>query len=195
MKRFALLALLVIVLFSVIAPAALAQDGNPVQAAAQEYFSGGTKNMKAADLYANLNDGDTSNDPFMVDIRAAADYANGHIPGAINIAGKDLFTADGLAKLPKDKQIVLNCYSGQTASQSTAALRMMGYDAYNLLYAVAVLGHQREGDLPLQGRAERQLQVPAPMRRSWKAPSPPRSRWAPPRKPPRWRTSPAGSRP
>ena len=39
MKRFALLALLVIVLFSVIAPAALAQDGNPVQAAAQQYFS------------------------------------------------------------------------------------------------------------------------------------------------------------
>jgi hypothetical protein len=38
MKRFALLALLVIVLFSVIAPAALAQDGNPVQAAAQQYF-------------------------------------------------------------------------------------------------------------------------------------------------------------
>ena len=38
MKRFALLALLVIVLFSVIAPAALAQGGNPVQAAAQDYL-------------------------------------------------------------------------------------------------------------------------------------------------------------
>ena len=159
MKRFALLALLVIVLFSVIAPAALAQDGNPVQAAAQQYFAGGTKNIKAADLFANLNDGDASNDPFMVDIRAPEDYANGHIPGAINIPGKVLFTADGLAKLPKDKQIVLNCYSGQTASQSTAALRMMGYDAYNLLYGVPVLGHQREGHLPLQGRPERQLQV------------------------------------
>ena len=70
MKRFALLALLVIVLFSVIAPAALAQDGNPVQAAAQEYFAGGAKTIKAADLFANLNDGDASNDPFMVDIRA-----------------------------------------------------------------------------------------------------------------------------
>ena len=70
MKRFALLALLVIVLFSVIAPAALAQDANPVQAAAQEYFTGGIKTIKAADLFANLNDGDASNDPFMVDIRA-----------------------------------------------------------------------------------------------------------------------------
>ena len=80
MKRLALFALLVILLFSIAAPAALAQGGNPVQAAAQQYFGGGTKNIKAADLYANLNDGDASNDPFMVDIRAAADYANGHIP-------------------------------------------------------------------------------------------------------------------
>ena len=94
----------------------------------------------------------------MVDIRAAADYANGHIPGAINIVGKDLFTTDGLAKLPKDKQIVLNCYSGQTASQSTAALQMMGYDAYNLLYAAPSWGHQRERHVSLHGRSERQLQ-------------------------------------
>ena len=72
--------------------------------------------IKAADLYANLNDGDASNDPFMVDIRAPEDYAIGHMPGAINIPVKVLFTADGLAKLPKEKQIVLNCYSGQTAS-------------------------------------------------------------------------------
>ena len=47
----------------------------------------------------------------MVDIRAPEDFANGHIKGAINIPGKVLFTAEGLAKLPKDKQIVLNCYS------------------------------------------------------------------------------------
>jgi rhodanese-related sulfurtransferase len=150
MKRFALFALLIIMLFSVMAPAALAQSGNPVQAAAQQYFSGGTKNIKAADLYANLNDGDPSNDPFMVDIRAAEDYANGHIPGAVNIPGKVLFTAESLAKLPKDKQVVLNCYSGQTASQSTAALRMMGYDAYNLLYAAPSWGTNEKVTYPFK---------------------------------------------
>jgi rhodanese-related sulfurtransferase len=148
MKRFALLALLVIVLFSVIAPAALAQDGNPVQAAAQQYFSGGTKNIKAADLFANLNDGDPSNDPFIVDNGAPEDYANGHIPGAINITAKALFTADALAKLPKDKQIVLNCYAGQTASQTTAALRMLGYDAYNLLYGAPSWGTNEKVTYP-----------------------------------------------
>jgi sulfur-carrier protein adenylyltransferase/sulfurtransferase len=139
---------LVIVLFSVIAPAALAQDGNPVQAAAQQYFNGGTKNIKAADFFANLNDGDPSNDPFIVDNRAPEDYANGHIPGAVNITAKALFTADGLAKLPKDRQIVLNCYAGQTASQTTAALRMMGYDAYNLLYGVPSWGTNEKVTYP-----------------------------------------------
>jgi sulfur-carrier protein adenylyltransferase/sulfurtransferase len=148
MKRLTLFALLVILLFSIIAPAALAQGGNPVQAAAQQYFSGGTKNIKAADLFANLNDGDPSNDPFMVDNRAPEDYANGHIPGAVNITAKALFTADGLAKLPKDKQIVLNCYSGQTASQTTAALQMMGYDAYNLLYGAPSWGTNEKVTYP-----------------------------------------------
>lgn len=135
---FTLLA--VIVIASLFAMPAAAQTSTPVQQAAEQYFSGGTKNIQARDLFANLNDGDASNDPFMVDIRGAEDYANGHIKGAVNITGKALFTPEGLAQLPKDKQIVLNCYSGQTASQSTAALRMMGYDAYNLLYAVPSWG-------------------------------------------------------
>lgn len=135
MKRLVLLTLLVAALLGVMATSALADSG-PVQAAAENYFAGGTKNIKAAELFANLNDGDASNDPFRVDIRAAADYANGHIPGAINIVGKDLFNAENLAKLPKDRAIALNCYTGQTCSQVTAALRMMGYDAYNLLYGI-----------------------------------------------------------
>jgi rhodanese-related sulfurtransferase len=36
------------------------------------------------------------------------------------------------AELPKDKKIVVYCYTGQTAGQATAALRMMGYDAVSL---------------------------------------------------------------
>ena len=45
---------------------------------------------------------------------------------------KTLFTTENLAKLPADKQIVSYCYSGQTASQVTGALRMLGYDAYKI---------------------------------------------------------------
>jgi rhodanese-related sulfurtransferase len=107
-----------------------------IQAAADAYFSGGTKNISADALYDNLNDGDASNDPFILSQRSADDYAKGHIPGAVNIPTSELFIAANLAKLPMDKQIVVYCYTGQTASQVTSALRMLGYDAYNLVFGM-----------------------------------------------------------
>ncbi len=175
MKRLAFLALVVVLLFSVMAPAVLAADSNPVQAAADQYFSGGTKNMKAADLYANLNDGDKSNDPFMVDVRAAADYANGHIPGSVNIAAKELFTAANLALLPKDKPVVVGCYAGQTGSQAAAALRMLGYDAYNLLYGVPGYGVNDKVTYPFKAEQSGNYKVstdPAQLEGTFTAPKP-----------------------
>jgi len=87
--------------------------------------------IKAADLYDNLYDGDASNDPFILSVRKAEDYARGHIPGAINIGMTSLFTDEGLQKLPEDKnqQIVVVCYTGHTASQATALLNLNGYNA------------------------------------------------------------------
>ena len=106
-------------------------------AAADTYFSGGTKNITAQALYENLNDGDTSNDPYIISCRKAEHYEKGHIPGAVNIAAGKIFSPDVLATLPTDQQIVLYCYTGQTASWTTAGLRMLGYDAYNLLHGMS----------------------------------------------------------
>jgi LPXTG-motif cell wall-anchored protein len=110
--------------------------GDTFQAAADAYFSGGTKNITADALFDNLNDGDTGNDPFILSQRSAEDYAKGHIPGAVNIPTAELFIAANLAKLPADQQIVVYCYTGQTASQVTSALRLLGYDAYNLVFGM-----------------------------------------------------------
>ncbi len=67
----------------------------------------------------------------VVDLRSAADFKKGHIDGAMNLPyGKgmnELFNT-----LPKNKTLILHCYSGQTASQTMAALRVMGYKAYNV---------------------------------------------------------------
>jgi len=111
-------------------------DGHLI-AAANDYFSGGTKNISAADLYDNLNDGDTDNDPFILSVRSADDYALGHIKGAVRMDFTTVFTADGLAQLPMDKQVVVYCYTGQNASWVTSGLRMLGYDAYNLLFGMS----------------------------------------------------------
>jgi rhodanese-related sulfurtransferase len=71
-------------------------------------------------------------DYFVYSVRQAVDFEAGHIQGAVNnpyCAGMEQNFA---AQLPKDKKIIVYCYSGQTASQTMAILRLLGYDAYNL---------------------------------------------------------------
>jgi rhodanese-related sulfurtransferase len=131
MKKLAVLNL-VLVLSLMLATVALAADH--IRADAEAYFSGGTKNISADALFDNLNDGDDSNDPYIISVRSKEHYDLGHIPGAVWMDAKTLFTADNLATLPTDKQIVVYCYTGQTASQVASALNALGYDAYNLLF-------------------------------------------------------------
>jgi rhodanese-related sulfurtransferase len=108
-----------------------------VAGAAEVYFSGGPKTMQAADLYENLNDGDAENDPYIISLRSAEDYAKGHVPGAVNMGVKAMFTPENLATIPPDKDVVVICYTGQTAGQATAALNMLGYEAYSLLFGMS----------------------------------------------------------
>jgi len=115
---------------------ALAQD-NPIMDAAEAYFSAGPRTISAADLYENLNDGDAENDPYIISLRSAEDYAKGHVPGAVHMNVKELFTAENLATIPPDKDVVVVCYTGQTAGQATAGLNMLGYDAYSLLFGMS----------------------------------------------------------
>ncbi|MFW6126541.1 MAG: rhodanese-like domain-containing protein [Chloroflexota bacterium] len=89
-------------------------------------------NIAAVDLYALLNDGDPGNDPYIVSCRSAADYANGHIPGAVNLG-----SFSELSSLPKDEDILVYCYTGQSASAATAVLGTMGYDVQNLLHGMS----------------------------------------------------------
>jgi rhodanese-related sulfurtransferase len=105
--------------------------------ATMEYAGGGaSKYITAEDLYGLLNDNDTTNDPFILSIRKVEHYALGHIPGAINIPLNTLFTEENLARLPDDRQIVVYCYTGHTASQATALLNVNGYDALCLKWGL-----------------------------------------------------------
>ena len=91
----------------------------------------------ASDLYEELNDGDTTNDPFILSIRAPSDYELGHIPWAVNYGTiTSLFTRENLSKLPFDNEIIVVCYTGHTASQATAMLNLLGYDATALKYGM-----------------------------------------------------------
>ena len=132
---FVAVALALLVALLPIGPAGHAQAA--LQAAADAYFSEGPRTIQAADLFDNLNDGDPENDPYMISLRSAEDYAKGHIPGAVNMGVKELFTLEALATIPPDRDVVVVCYTGQTAGQATAALNMLGYEAYSLLHGMS----------------------------------------------------------
>ncbi len=113
-------------------------DGEIVQAAVEAYLTSDPSGViKAQDVYDNLNDGDASDDPFILSVRSSDHYALGHLPGAANIPWRELASdADALKMLPTDRQIVVYCYTGHSAALATAALNLLGYDAVNLKWGI-----------------------------------------------------------
>lgn len=113
-----------------------------IKAAVEEYFAtvasyAGTpteaQNIKVETVKEIV---DSESDEYViVSVRKAEDYALGHVKGAVNIpfgAGMQ----DALAELPKDKKIIVYCYTGQTGSQTAAILRLLGYEAYNMQFGM-----------------------------------------------------------
>ena len=107
-----------------------------VRIAADTALDGWKPVISADALFENLNDGDTSNDPLVVSVRAPDAYALGHIAGAINIPWTQIAKPENLAKLPTDTPIVVYCYTGHTGQAAAAVLKMLGYDVQNLKYGM-----------------------------------------------------------
>jgi rhodanese-related sulfurtransferase len=72
-----------------------------------------------------------TNEVTVVDVRAAEDYAQGHIPGAVNLPKDRWSTLEGLRK---DKPNVLYCYSHVCHLAATAAVEFSrkGYPVMEL---------------------------------------------------------------
>lgn len=109
-----------------------------IKAAITDYFEGldtvkGTTyanyKISEADAKALLDEEDP--DVVFLSVRKAEDFLNGHIESATNIPfGKGMEA--NFNTLPKDKKIIVYCYTGQTAGQVVAGLRMLGYDAVSM---------------------------------------------------------------
>lgn len=63
--------------------------------------------------------------PVLIDVREESEYAEGHIPGAINIPIRTL--AQNLDKIPADQPVMVYCASGLRAGMATASLQALGY--------------------------------------------------------------------
>jgi len=64
----------------------------------------------------------------ILDIRSAADYAEGHVKGAVNLPWGPAIS-DGLSQIPADQPVFVYCYTGQTAGQAVMTLNLAGFDA------------------------------------------------------------------
>jgi rhodanese-related sulfurtransferase len=81
----------------------------------------------------------------VVDLRALSDYYKGHVSGAISIPLAQL--REKAAGLPRDKIIVVYCYSGQTAALTLLPLKAEGYDVISIRAGFA--GVEQSG-LPIE---------------------------------------------
>jgi len=66
-----------------------------------------------------------TDNPLLVDVREPSEYASGHIPGAINIPLRTI--TENLAKIPKDRPVVLYCTTGYRTAMGVMSLQMLGY--------------------------------------------------------------------
>lgn len=79
----------------------------------------------------------TTNQVYIIDIRAAADFAAGHIANAHNVAVADVLTHIKTVNLTAYTKVAIVCYTGQTAGYVASLIRLMGYDkAYSMKWGM-----------------------------------------------------------
>jgi NADPH-dependent 2,4-dienoyl-CoA reductase/sulfur reductase-like enzyme/rhodanese-related sulfurtransferase len=72
----------------------------------------------------------TEQRPMLLDVRTPQEFAQGSLPGAVNVPVDELRSR--LNELPRDRPIAAYCQVGQRGYLATRILRQMGFDAANL---------------------------------------------------------------
>ena len=70
--------------------------------------------------------GDATERPYLLDVRQATEYEDGHVPGARHITAGSL--PEELADLPRDRPIAVMCASGYRAAVATSLLGAAGFE-------------------------------------------------------------------
>lgn len=76
----------------------------------------------------------TEADSVLLDVRTEAEFAEGHIPGAINMDVQSFDFQDKIEKLDKSKNYYINCRSGGRSAMACQILGSKGFtgNLYNL---------------------------------------------------------------
>jgi rhodanese-related sulfurtransferase len=80
--------------------------------------------ISAAELQARRESGTA---PIVIDVRTPAEYASGHVPGAVNIPFDQV--AQRIAELDAPQGVALYCMVGPRARKGESALLAAGYES------------------------------------------------------------------
>ena len=79
-------------------------------------------------------------DVVILDVRTPAEYAQGHVPGSVNIDVSSPTFAEDIAELPKDTTYVVYCRSGNRSADAAAQMADAGFtDLYDVDAGLATL--------------------------------------------------------
>lgn len=81
----------------------------------------------------------------LLDVRTPEEFAQGHIPGAVNISVQTLESR--LSELPQDQPIVIYCRSGNRSAQASTILDNAGF---NGIYDMGGIIAWQSAGLPIQ---------------------------------------------
>ena len=102
--------------------AAVNETAAPVETTAPvEYHK-----ITAEEAKARMDSGDPV---LVVDVRTPEEYADGHIPGAINVPNEGILDEMLVELSDKTAEILLYCRSGRRSSEAAHKLLAMGYTA------------------------------------------------------------------
>ncbi|MEY2408904.1 MAG: hypothetical protein QOF48_1574 [Verrucomicrobiota bacterium] len=113
-------------------------------AAAAARLQGGFKPIAPADYEKRRAKGKTT----VLDVRSPQEFAQGHVPGAVNIDINEPDFAGKVARFDKSKPILVNCHAGSRGDIASAELAKLGFKTiFNLeggLAAWEKAGHEVE---------------------------------------------------
>jgi len=71
--------------------------------------------------------------PLVVDVRTPAEFRDGHIAGAINIAHDEIANRWPSLNVPSDDEVIVYCGTGRRAGLAQQALEALGYTRTRIL--------------------------------------------------------------
>jgi len=116
-----------------------------VRTAFAAYFGSDPPGAKPADQVLDaMDDANELNQPYILSVRAADDFATGHVPGADNIPWRQIAQVGATDDVPTDREIVVYCYTGHTGAVATAYLGARGFDAVNMKFGMCAWTQDEE---------------------------------------------------